>query len=203
MMTDRLKEAEPNPDVGLARAAGAGDPDACRVVAERLFDRTRATVHYLCAGDRDADDLAQQSLVAVLKSCRTFRGDCSLERWADRIVIRTTLREIKRRRWRERIVALEEDPLPDQPENQDQRLQRRLIRRHLARVLAKLSEDRRTAVTLHWVHGYSVSEIAEMTDSPVNTVRDRLRVGKKQLRKQLMKDPALADWARSVLHEAH
>ncbi len=199
-----VKDYQPDqdPDVSLARAAGRGDPDACRELAERLFDRTRTTVAYLCAGDRDADDLAQQSLVAVLKSARTFRGDCSLERWADRITIRTTLRRLKQRRWREGIVGLEAEPQPDHPVDPDRKLHRRLLRKRLAEVLGRLSEDRRTAVLLHWVHGYRVAEIAEITDTPVNTVRDRLRVGKKQLRKHLMKDPALADWARSVLHEA-
>lgn len=201
MVTDRWRRVDLDPDVALAQAVGSGDAQACKVLAERLFDRTRATVHYLCAGDRDADDLAQLALVAVLRSAHTFRGECSLERWADRIAVRTALRELKRRRWREKIVALEEDPLPESHPAPDQRLHRRLLRRRLAGLLGKLSEDRRTAVMLHWVHGYSVQEIAELTEAPVNTVRDRLRVGKSQLRKLLTKDPALAEWARSVLHE--
>ncbi len=189
-------------EVALARAAGEGDPRANRELAERLLNRIRATVYYLAAGDRDADDLVQMALVAILRSARTFRGDSSLERWGDRIAVRTALRELKRRRWRERIVSLDGEVAREGRVSVDHDIQRRLLRERLARLLGKLSMDRRTAVTLHWMHGYSVQEIADITSAPANTVRDRLRTGKKQLKSHLEKDPALRDWARSFIHES-
>ena len=201
MESDRLKIVGPDPDVVLAQAVGSGDPQATRALAERLCDRTRATVHFLCGGDRDADDLSQLALVAVLRSAHSFRGDCPIERWADRIAVRTALRALRHRRWREKIVALQEDPLPESHGAPDARIFRHFLRGRLSGLLARLSEDRRTAVVLHWVHGYSVAEIAELTESPPNTVRDRLRVAKKQLRGLFSKDPALSEWAQSVLHE--
>jgi RNA polymerase sigma-70 factor (ECF subfamily) len=188
-------------EVALARAAGEGDPRANRDLVERLLNRIRATVHYLAAGDRDADDLVQLALVAILRSARTFRGECSLERWGDRIAVRTALRELKRRRWRERIVGLDGESAREGQISSDHDIHRRLLRERLAVLLGKLSPDRRTAVTLHWMHGYSVQEIADITEAPANTVRDRLRVGKKQLQSHLAKDPALRDWARSFIHE--
>ncbi|MDY0002720.1 MAG: RNA polymerase sigma factor [Polyangia bacterium] len=201
MAADRLKLVGPTPDLLLTQAVGSGDPQATRVLAERLFDRMRATVHYLCGGDRDADDLSQLALVEVLRSAHGFRGDCPLERWADRIAVRTALRELRRRRWREKIVNLSDDPVPADRAAPDERIFRRFLRRRLAGLLAKLTEDRRAAVMLHWVHGYSVAEIAEITESPVNTVRDRLQVAKRQLRTLINKDPGLSEWAQSVLHD--
>ncbi len=189
-------------DLAMAQAAGEGDPRANRHLAERLLNRIRSTVHYLAAGDRDADDLVQLALVAILRSARTFRGECSLERWGDRIAVRTALRELKRRRWRERIVGLEGEVAREGQTSSDHDIQRRLLRERLARLLGKLSTDRRTAVTLHWMHGYSVQEIADLTEARVNTVRDRLRTGKKQLKNLLAKDPALRDWARSFIDES-
>lgn len=189
--------------VALAQAAGDGDARANRELAERLLDRIRATVHYLAAGDRDADDLVQLALVAILRSARTFRGECSLERWGDRIAVRTALRELKRRRWRERIVGLEGDVVREGQVSADHDIQRRLLRERLALLLGQLTPDRRLAVTLHWMHGYSVQEIADIAGAPVNTIRDRLRTGKKQLKRHLTKDPALRDWARSFIDESH
>lgn len=189
--------------VALAQAAGEGDARANRELAERLLDRVRATVCYLAAGDRDADDLVQLALVAILRSARTFRGECSLERWGDRIAVRTALREIKRRRWRERIVGLEGEVVREGQVSPDHDIQRRLLRERLALLLGQLSPDRRLAVTLHWMHGYSVQEIADIAGAPVNTIRDRLRTGKKQLKRHLNKDPALRDWARSFIDESH
>jgi DNA-directed RNA polymerase specialized sigma24 family protein len=37
-----------------------------------------------------------------------------------------------------------------------------------------------------------------MTGAPVNTVRDRLRVGRKQLKKKILTDPSLQDWVAAV-----
>ncbi|MFH2005151.1 MAG: sigma-70 family RNA polymerase sigma factor [bacterium] len=202
MVNEQLEPRNHDADYDLAQAVGRGDPRASRELAGRLLNRVRTTIHYLATGDRDADDLVQLSLVAILRSAGTYRGECSLERWGDRIAVRTALRHLKRRRWRERIVALEAEP-PEGAVHQEQAIQRRLLRERLGRLLAKLSPDRRVAVTLHWVHGYSVQEIAELTDAKLNTVRDRLRIAKKQLKDWLLKDPALRDWARSFIDETH
>lgn len=193
--------ADRSSDVALAQAAGRSEEKAVRELAERLFDRTRVTVRYLCGNDRDADDLAQISLLEVLRSAGSFRGESSLERWADRITTRTSLRRLKRRRFREGIVALSEDPSASIRGAAPPEMERSLLRQRLATLLGTLSPERRAVVTLHWVLGYRVAEIAEMMETPVNTVRDRLRVAKRQLRSRIQKDPGLADWARSVLHE--
>jgi len=195
------RRADHRSDVALAQAVGQGDDTAVRQMAERLFDRTRATVRYLCGNDRDADDLAQSSLLEVLRSAGSFRGECSLERWADRITTRTTLRRLKRRRFREGIVGLAADPAASLHTAASPAMDRVLLRGRIATVLGTLTPERRATVTLHWVLGYRVAEIAEIMATPINTVRDRLRVAKKQLRSRIMKDPGLAEWVRSVLHE--
>jgi len=185
-------------DRELARRAGEGDEAARRELAWRLLPRVRTTVHYLAAGDRDADDLVQQALVEVLRVVGSFRGDASLEYWADRVVVRTALRRIKQRRWRETIVRME----PEEPgvveADQQRSYERRELRRRLAVHLDALSTDRRVVVVLHWVRGYTITEIADLTDAKLNTVRGRLRDAKRQLQKQLLKDPVLRDWAESI-----
>lgn len=188
-------------DLELASAAGRGDQRAARRLAERLFERVRTTVHYLAAGDRDADDMAQQALVSVLKAAGSYRGECRLERWADRIVVRTAMRQLKRRRFREQIVEISDDPPSRASADQEEQAARRQMRRRLSRLLTRLKPERRSVVILHWVHGYSIPEVAELTETPLNTVRDRLRTAKKQLRKSIMKDPVMKDWAIAMDHE--
>jgi DNA-directed RNA polymerase specialized sigma24 family protein len=48
-----------------------------------------------------------------------------------------------------------------------------------------LSRARSEAFTLHHALEYTVEEIAELTGSPVGTVKDRLVAARKQLRKLL------------------
>jgi RNA polymerase sigma factor (sigma-70 family) len=83
---------------------------------------------------------------------------------------------------------------PQPAESQEQAVARHQLRRRLALHLKKLNAERRMAVVLRWLHGYSLKEIAEFTDASVNTVRDRLQVGKKQLQKAIARDPAFRDW---------
>lgn len=181
-------------DLDLARRAASGDRASRRVVATRLMDRARSTVFYLASDDPDAEDYAQLAILEVLRSAGNFRGECSLERWADRIVVRTAMRHIKRRRWRGNVVALDPDV-----ERQPQRTgrdepERRQVSRRLAEVLGGLSPERRAVVMLQLVYGHSIAEIAEITASKPNTVRDRLRLGRKQLRKVLARDPLFKEW---------
>jgi RNA polymerase sigma-70 factor (ECF subfamily) len=104
------------------------------------------------------------------------------------------MRELKTRRRHENVVALDPDARPRSTEATGARETRLMVRHQLARSLSCLSEAQRGVVVLRLVHGYSIAEIAEMTGVPVNTVRDRLRVGRKRLRGRIARDPLLKDW---------
>jgi RNA polymerase sigma-70 factor (ECF subfamily) len=52
-------------------------------------------------------------------------------------------------------------------------------------------------VVLHHVEGYGLPEIAEISGAPVNTVRDRLRIGRRQLRQRILADPEVRDWLKT------
>jgi len=180
-------------DRRIAAAAAAGDPEARRRLVERVLDRTRRVVTYLVGADRDADDMAQIALVQILRSAHTFRGECTLEYWADRIATRTAMRELRRRKRREQVepqALVMTTPGP----GADVEADRKRVRARLAQLLGKLTPERRTAVVLHHVQGYGIAEVSELTGAPVNTVRDRLRSGRKQLRKRILGDPALRGW---------
>lgn len=191
--TIERKRREYDSDVALTRAAAMGDHAARRDLVSRLLDSVRRTVTYLMGADMDSEDLAQVALIHILRSAGAFRGDCTLEYWADRIAVRTAMKHINKRRRRENLSAGVWEPPADYLSVDDQTSRRR-VRIRLAELLQKLSPERRTAVALHHVQGYDLAEISEMTGSPVNTVRDRLRVGRKQLKKYILRDPMLKDW---------
>lgn len=159
-----------------------------------LMDQVRRTVSYLSSPDKDADDLAQLALIQILKSAGSFRGECTLNYWADRITVRTSMKQFRKRQRREKLAmsVWPETPVDDSGMEDD--LAARQIRVHLSRILQKLSLERRTVMVLHHLQGYGISEISEMTGAPINTVRDRLRIGRKQLRKRILTDPSLREW---------
>lgn len=187
------KLAAASADVALAQAVARGEHVARLALAERLFDRVRTTVKYLAPGHPDTDDWAQRALIEILRSTASFRGESRLETWADRIAVRTAMRHLRQDRRRAEVVTLVAEPPAEASEGEDDAVLRYALRQHVATLLQRLAPERRSVIVLRFVHGYSITEIAEITGAPVNTVRDRLRIGKSQLRQHLVKSAARAE----------
>jgi len=161
-------------------AAIAGDRRALEAVVAHLLPRLRNLTRYLVRGDADADDIAQEAIVAVVRGLPTFRGDGTLESWADRVAVRETFACLRRaRRARDRIdrgADLTAVPHPEGgPDSYTER-------RRAARLLDELPDEQRHAVVLHHVVGLSVPEVAAEIGAPTETVRSRLRLGIARLR---------------------
>jgi RNA polymerase sigma-70 factor (ECF subfamily) len=65
---------------------------------------------------------------------------------------------------------------------------RQEISQAVARVMATLPEEQRTAIVLKEYHGLTFQEIADMLDCPLSTVKTRLYQGLSVLRRQLDRD---------------
>lgn len=170
-------------DVQLMAAVARSDAAAQRAVVQRLAPRVRKVTGLLCRAAADADDAAQLALIEILKSADTFRVAVSLERWAERITIRTTLRAARRERNRRGLLErwLPAGMLPwGGPPTQSS-----VEAIGLDALLQRLSQERFQALLLHHALDYTVEEIADLTGTPVGTVKDRLVSARKQLRKLL------------------
>lgn len=170
-------------DVELMAAVAANDPSAQRIVAQRLAPRVRKVAGLLCRSAADADDAAQAALIEILKSAGRFRVATSLERWADRVTVRTTMRTAHRERSRrgllERWVPADLLPWGGPP------VRSPLEEVTLDTLLSRLSHERFQVFVLHHALDFTVEEIAELTGAPAGTVKDRLVMARKQLRKLL------------------
>ncbi len=181
-------------DLALMSLVAQRDPRAQRQLVERLSDRVLRVARLLCGASADSDDAAQLSLLEILRSAEGFRVATSLERWAERITARTTLRLLRREHQRRNLLArwLVPGVLPwgkrDEPAGE---------RLGLDAVLARLSPSRRQALVLRHALEFSVEEIAELTASPEGTVKDRLVAGRKQLRRLLEREARGAGGWRS------
>ncbi len=173
-------------DVVMARKASQGDRSAQAIIARRVLPRVRKVARSLAASAADADDAAQHALLEVLRSCHTFRGDASLERWAARIATRAALRHLQRERKRS---TAGDEVIEDAADARSGRsgLAEELPR-GLQAYLRELPEAQRSALVLHHALGYSLDEVAELTDVSPNTVKGRLRLGLAALRKLVRRE---------------
>jgi len=182
-------------DLSLMRRVAASDRHAQRVLAHRLAARVKRISQRLLSNRADADDASQLALIEILRSAATYKDISSLERWADRITVRTVLRharEQRRRLWQLGTIididnigaAVEEEPVtPATP-------------RAVEDYLSELPAARREVLVMKHSLGYTTEEIAELTDKPIGTVKDRLVAARKQLRKLIVRD--LRSWGRAA-----
>ncbi len=184
-------------DLGLVRSALAGDEAARLEVARRLHGRVAATVRYLCPRRLEAQDLVQCCLVELLRGLEGFRGESRLETWADRVAVRTAMRELRREGRRGDLPPADQvERRPHDQDDPERSLGREELRDHVARLLQRLAPRRRMVMVLRSVYGYTMPEIAALTDTRLHTVQNDFRAARRQLRRLVETDDLLRDWAR-------
>lgn len=158
------------------------DPRAQRELVHRLMARVRRTSRALVREASDADDAAQVALLEVLSSAGKFRAEGSIESWADRITVRTTLRYLKKqaREHARMHTAPDVDAIPTQGGSLDLS---ESVAGEVTDYLSRLSEAKRTALVLRHVLDYSIDEIAQLTQVSRNTVKDRLVSARQDFRR--------------------
>ncbi|MFI5307003.1 MAG: RNA polymerase sigma factor [Polyangiales bacterium] len=173
-------------DLALMKLVAGGDTHAQRVLAHRLAPRVQRLVRRLLSNSVEADDAAQVALMEILRSAVTYRDEASIERWADRIAVRTALRHAREQRKRFFTGGpVEADELHAHEEVDDTREE---TPRRLEEYLAQLPVARREVLVMKHALGYTTEEIAELIDKPVGTVKDRLVAARKQIRRVILRE---------------
>lgn len=192
--------AKPRTDelLPLVRAAVVGDEEAAGTLVAHVGRSMLAVVRRVLGRDSpDVDDVAQDAVIAFLDSLVTFRGECSIFHFAQRIAILTALTAQRRLRLRERWTPPAAAPGDHQADEtatspMDSAAARR--RRALVRdLLSELPDVIAESLGMHYVLGYTVEEIAAAAGVSPNTVWSRLRLGKSALRRKLDGDARLAE----------
>ncbi len=191
MVVTREPRCEGTEDLRLMQLAGSGDCRAQRVLAHRLAGRVRRIAQRLLQNSSEADDASQTALIEILKSASSFNGDSSIERWSDRIAVRTAIRHAREQRRRPSHGSVYHVDAESIAAPRQQSAASEQISRELGEYLAALSSQRREVLVLKHALGYTVDEIAEITGAPVGTVKDRLIAARKQIRKLIQRDIAI------------
>ena len=108
-----------------------------------------------------------------------FRGQASLKTWIHRVAYHTYLRT-------QRNPTPEPQPLSEVPDIAGPDMVQGALTRHLVHeALARLPEKQRDVVVLHYLHGLTAAEVAEVLQIPTGTVLSRLHTSRATLRELL------------------
>jgi RNA polymerase sigma factor (sigma-70 family) len=152
-------------DPGLLRRAAAGDVAAQADLYRQLSPGVFALIRRLIADRAAAEDLFQDSLLAVLEHLPDFRGEGPLGVWVRRIVLSRCFMHLRSPWQRARLALLDADGYDDArsapvatPAAAPVDL---AAQADLARALARLPVATRAIVWLHDVEGLTHEEIAQ------------------------------------------
>ena len=133
----------------------------------------------LCCGNRDdADDIAQDALVKAYLSLSEYRDKGRFRSWLFKIAHNTFLNHRAARRT---FDTLDETHAMGGGQATDARCERQ----DLYQALATLPPKERSAIALFYLSGYSISEIARMTDTTEGAVKMQLSRGRDKLKERL------------------
>lgn len=180
----------------LAQAAARGDTEAMGQLLKLLAPTMlRATQALLGRQHPDFDDVAQQSMIALVQAMPSFRGECSPAHFANSIVTRFALAARRRQGKREARTddGVEVDGLFSNAQSAVDHVLAERRRVAIRALLSTLPEAQAETLALRVVLGMSLAEVAAATSVPLNTVRSRIRLAKEALLARIEADPTLVE----------
>ena len=159
------------------------DAQTFQAEAKRLEKLLYRVAWSYLSNDRDVEDAVQDALIKAWEKRGSLRSADKFRPWLMQILVnqcKNVLR--KRRKWS--FFPLEEDTASVEPPEDGAPV-------HEA--LQKLKPEQRIVMTLFYVDGYTMQEIADTLSIPLGTIKTRLHSARKQL-KQIL----LVEWEETV-----
>jgi len=174
----------------LLLAARKGDRAALGDLLERQQQRVFAFGMKMCGDVEDAQEVAQDTLLSMVRSVRDFRDEASLSTW-----LYTVARSFcTKKRRRSKGAPAQHEPLDATAASQacapgpspEQTLLGRETRDAVAAALDQLEPEAREVVILRDMEGLTAPEVAQVTGLSVAAVKSRLHRARQSLRTQLL-----------------
>jgi RNA polymerase sigma-70 factor, ECF subfamily len=165
-----------------------GDPRAFELLYDRHGGAAYSLAYRIVGRQAAAEDVVQEALISIWRSRLRYdqtRG--SVRTWILGIVRNRAIDGLRRsgvhdRRREPFEVALEEQ---EAPERTDVEVARREEARTVRGALEVLPAEQRRTIELAYFGGFTHSQIAELLDEPVGTVKGRMRLGLDKMRREL------------------
>jgi RNA polymerase sigma-70 factor, ECF subfamily len=174
----------------VARSMG-GDLDSFNQLVLRWERPIYALAYRVIGREEDARDVCQETFLRAFRALGGFKGQAKFSSWLYRITLNLCRDWIRRERRQPLAQAPEGVDLvelageTEPSESIEALVARKEIGAAVAKAMALLPEEQRTAIVLKEYHGMTFQEIANTLDCPLSTVKTRLYQGLSVLRRQL------------------
>ena len=129
----------------------------------------------LLYSDADCADAIQEAIVKAFSKLYTLKKDAYAKTWLMRILLNECYSVMRKEK---RVVSLEDY-------RQEEKAEEQKDYSDLYEAIYRLPEEMRLSVTLYYLEGYSVREIATMMKTTESTVKNRLARARQRLKREL------------------
>jgi RNA polymerase sigma-70 factor, ECF subfamily len=175
-------------DEEAMQLVGDGNPRAFELIYDRHGGAAFSLAYRMVGKRVAAEDIVQEAFLSIWRSrMRYDRSRGSVRTWVLGIVHNRAIDALRRgathERRQETLDGVEERH--EAAERTDVEAARREEARSVRTALETLPDDQRRTIELAYFGGFTHSQIAELLDQPIGTVKGRMRLGLDKLRRQL------------------
>ena len=176
-------------DEDLMPLIGRQDPLAFEVFYDRHAGAAYSLAYRIVGSPAAAEDVTQEALISIWRSgARYDRARGSVRTWTLGIVRNRAIDMLRKESGRSPKLAAGGDEILEQRAAEgltDSEAARRETAREVRGAIRELPDDQSRVIGLAYFGGFSHSEIAEMLNEPLGTVKGRMRLGMDKIRATL------------------
>ncbi len=164
--------------------AQEGDIESFENVIASYQNYIYNVIYRIVGNKEDALDLTQETFLKAFVNIKKFKGKSEFKTWLYRIAVNTSLDFMRKRKGvEEQLHDISDFKTPE--DIFDDKMTRDIIMSELN----KLKNDYKIAIILRDIEGLTYSEIAEITNSNIGTVKSRISRARSALKENLKKIP--------------
>lgn len=143
------------------------------IASEETMYRVAKSLLY---NDADCADAIQEAIVKAFSKLHTLKEDTYAKTWLVKIVMNECYAIMRKEKW---IISLDDYQMEDKAAEQE-------VYSELYEAIFKLPEPVKLCVTLYYLEGYSVKEVAQILDVTESAVKNRLLKARAVLKESLI-----------------
>jgi len=180
-------------DVGLVRAARAGDRQACFIIWSRYAAFVRRLVHRFLGPGPDHQDVCQEVFLRLFKRLDELRDPLALQGFVLSVTLGVARNEVRRRRIRAIVGLLPEEAIPEMPAFPEHG-EAREATRALYQMLGTLGAEDRSLFTTRFIEKMEVAEVASAHAMSLSTAKRRLTRLVSRVNTRVQSSPVLREY---------